>query len=127
MEQAKLQFEQQKAAQDAQLEQWKAQLESETKKEIAQLQANTDLRLKGMDKSTDLIEFNDLGQQQASAVIQNTLEQSNQAMTANMAQVIQAIQASNEQQTQVLANMVAHLTKPKQVLRDSNGKIVGVQ
>lgn len=127
MEQAKLQFEQQKAAQDAQLAQWKATLESETKKEIAQLQANTDLRLKGMDKSTDLIEFNDLGQQQASAVIQNTLEQSNQAMTANMAQVIQAIQASNEQQTQMLANMVAHLTKPKQVLRDNNGKIIGVQ
>lgn len=127
IEQAKLQFEQQKIAQDAQLTQWKAQLEAETKKEIAQLQANTDLRLKGMDKSTDLIEFNDLGQQQASAVIQNTLEQSNQVMTANMAQVIQAIQASNEQQTQVLSNMVAHLTKPKQVLRDSNGKIVGVQ
>jgi hypothetical protein len=127
MEQAKLQFEQQKAAQDAQLEQWKATLESETKKEIAQLQANTDLRLKGMDKSTDLIEFDGMGNQQASAVIQNTLEQSNQAMTANMAQVIQAIQASNEQQTQVLANMVAHLTKPKQVLRDNNGKIIGVQ
>jgi hypothetical protein len=83
--------------------------------------------LKGMDKSTDLIEFDGMGNQQASAVIQNTLEQSNQAMTANMAQVIQAIQASNEQQTQVLANMVAHLTKPKQVLRDNNGKIVGVQ
>jgi hypothetical protein len=134
IEQSKMQMEQQKAQFDVQLEQaklqfeqWKAQLDSETKKEIAQLQANTDLRLKGMDKSTDLIEFNDLGQQQASAVIQNTLEQSNQAITANMAQVIQAIQASNEQQTQVLANMVAHLTKPKQVLRDSNGKIVGVQ
>lgn len=127
MEQQKAQFEIQLEQSKMQMEQWKAQLESETKKEIAQLQANTDLRLKGMDKSTDLIEFNDLGQQQASAVIQNTLEQSNQAMTANMAQVIQAIQASNEQQTQVLANMVAHLTKPKQVLRDSNGKIIGVQ
>jgi len=134
IEQAKVQMEQQKAQFEIQLEQsklqfeqWKAQLDSETKKEIAQLQANTDLRLKGMDKSTDLIEFDDLGNQQASAVIQNTLEQSNQAITANMAQVIQAIQASNEQQTQVLANMVAHLTKPKQVLRDSNGKIVGVQ
>jgi hypothetical protein len=134
IEQAKVQMEQQKAQFEIQLEQsklqfeqWKAQLDSETKKEIAQLQANTDLRLKGMDKSTDLIEFDDLGKQQASAVIQNTLEQSNQAITANMAQVIQAIQASNEQQTQVLANMVAHLTKPKQVLRDSNGKIVGVQ
>jgi len=127
MEQQKAQFEIQMEQSKLQMEQWKAQLESETKKEIAQLQANTDLRLKGMDKSTDLIEFNDLGQQQASAVIQNTLEQSNQAMTANMAQVIQAIQASNEQQTQTLANMVAHLTKPKQVLRDNNGKIIGVQ
>ena len=127
LEQQKAQFEVQLQQSKMQFEQWKAQLDSETKKEIAQLQANTDLRLKGMDKSTDLIEFNDLGQQQASAVIQNTLEQSNQAMSANMAQVIQAIQASNEQQTQVLANMVAHLTKPKQVLRDSNGKIVGVQ
>jgi len=127
MEQEKLRFEQEKATMQLQMDRWKTEFEAETKKEIAQLQANTDLRLKGMDKSTDLIEFDDLGQQQASAVIQNTLEQSNQAMTANMAQVIQAIQAANEQQTQVLANMVAHLTKPKQVLRDSNGKIIGVQ
>jgi len=44
-----------------------------------------------------------------------------------MAGVIQAIQASNEQQTQALAAMMAQLTKPKQVVRDANGKIVGVQ
>ena len=80
-----------------------------------------------MDKSTDLIEFDELGNQQASAVIQNTLEQSNMAIQQNMAGVIQAIQASNEQQTQALAAMLAQLTKPKSVVRDANGKIIGVQ
>jgi flagellar basal body rod protein FlgG len=94
---------------------------------VAQLKAENDIKLKAMDKSGELVEYDELGRQQASAVIQNTLEQSNMAIQQNMAGVIQAIQASNEQQTQALAGMLAQLTKPKQVVRDANGKIVGVQ
>lgn len=126
-EQAKMQLEQQKAQQEAQMAEWKAQLEAQTQIQIAQIRAETDLRIKGMDKSTDLVEYDNQGNQQTSAVINTVLDQHNQAMAQNMSQIIGAIQQSNEQQTQALAAMLAQLTKPKQVVRDANGKIVGVQ
>lgn len=127
LEQAKAQAEAQKADMDAQIEKYKADLKAQTDMQVAQMKAETDIKLKAMDKSGELIEYDELGRQQASAVIQGTLEQSNAAMQQNMAAVIQAIQASNEQQTQALAGMLAQLTKPKSVVRDANGKIVGVQ
>jgi hypothetical protein len=48
-------------------------------------------------------------------------------LAENMAQVVGAIQNSNAQQSQVMANMMAHMARPKQVMRDANGKIIGVQ
>lgn len=127
LEQAKAQQEAQKTEMDAQIKKYQADLKAQTDMQIAQMRAETDIKLKAMDKSGELVEYDELGRQQASAVIQNTLEQSNMAMQSNMAGVIQAIQASNEQQTQALATMLAQLTAPKQVIRDANGKIVGVQ
>ena len=127
IEQQKMQFEQQKAQQEAQLAQWKANLEAETKMAVAQIQAENALKIKSMDKSTDLVAYDDSGNQQASALLQNVLAQSNQALAENMAQVVGAIQNSNAQQSQVMANMMAHMTRPKQVMRDANGKIIGVQ
>lgn len=127
MEQAKMQFEQQKAQQDAQLEQWKANLESETKMAVAQLQAENAMKLKAMDKSTDLVAYDGQGQQQASALLHGVLQQTNQALGEHMSQVVGAIQASHAQQSETMANMVAQMTRPKQVVRDNNGKIVGVQ
>jgi adenine-specific DNA glycosylase len=94
---------------------------------VAQLKAENDIKLKAMDKSGDLIEYDELGRQQASAVIQGVVAENNAALQQNMAGVIQAIQASNEQQTQALATMLAELTKPKQVVRDANNRIIGVQ
>lgn len=127
LEQAKAQQEAQKTEMDAQIKKYQADLKAQTDMQIAQMRAETDIKLKAMDKSGELVEYDELGRQQASAVIQNTLEQSNMAMQSNMAGVIQAIQASNEQQTQALAGMLAQLTKPKAVVRDANGKIIGVQ
>ena len=60
-------------------------------------------------------------------MIQNVVAENNMAMQQNMASVIQAIQQSNQQQTEALATMLAQLTKPKAVVRDANGKIIGVQ
>ena len=125
--QGQLQLEQQKAAQEVQIAQFKAELEAQTKLQIAQIEAATDLKKKGMEQSTDLVAYDAEGNQQASAVMNTVLAQHNQAMTQNMAQIVGAIQASNQQQTEALATMLAQLTKPKQVVRDANGKIIGVQ
>jgi hypothetical protein len=127
LEQAKAQAEAQKADMDAQIEKYKADLKAQTDMQVAQMRAETDIKLKAMEKSNDLIEFDGMGNQQASAVIQNVVAENNAALQQNMAAVIQAIQMSNEQQTQALAGMLAQLTKPKSVVRDANGKIIGVQ
>jgi hypothetical protein len=44
-----------------------------------------------------------------------------------MSQVMGAIQNSQAQQSEAINQMMTHLTRPKQVVRDQNGKIVGVQ
>lgn len=126
LEQAKAQQEAQKTEMDAQIKKYQADLKAQTDMQIAQMRAETDIKLKAMEKSGDLVEYDELGRQQASAVIQGVVAENNAALQQNMAGVIQAIQASNEQQTQALAGMLAQLTKPKQVVRDANGKIVGV-
>ena len=108
---------------EMQLEKYKADIRAQTDMQVAQIRAETDLKLKAMEKSGEIIEYGPDGNQQVSAVIQSVVDQS----ANNMAQVISAVQASNEQQTQVLSAMLQHLTKPKQVVRDANGKIVGVQ
>lgn len=125
--QLEMQLEQQKAQQDAQLAQWKANLEAETKLAVAQIQAENALRIKSLDKSTDLVSYDAEGNQQVSTLLQGVLAQSNQALAENMAQVVGAIQNSNAQQSEVMANMMANLSRPKQVVRDQNGKIIGVQ
>jgi predicted DsbA family dithiol-disulfide isomerase len=127
LEQAKAQAEAQKADMDAQIEKYKADLKAQTDMQVAQMRAETDIKLKAMDKSGELVEYDELGRQQASAVIQGVVAENNAALQQNMAGVIQAIQASNEQQTQALASMLAQLTAPKQVIRDTNGKIIGVK
>lgn len=127
LEQQKMQFEQQKVQQEAQLTQWKANLEAETKMAVAQIQAENALRIKSLDKSTDLVSYDGEGNQQVSTLLQGVLAQSNQALAENMAQVVGAIQNSNAQQSEVMANMMANLSRPKQVVRDQNGKIIGVQ
>ncbi len=127
LEQAKAQAEAQKADMDAQIEKYKADLKAQTDMAVAQLKAENDIKLKAMDKSGELVEYDELGRQQASAVIQGVVAENNAALQQNMGAVIQAIQASNEQQTQALAAMMAQLTKPKQVVRDANNRIIGVQ
>ena len=127
LEQAKAQAEAQRADMDAQIKKYQADLKAQTDMQIAQMRAETDIKLKAMEKSNDIIEFDGVGNQQASAVIQTVVAENNAALQQNMAGVIQAIQQSNEQQTQALATMLAQLTAPKQVVRDANGKIIGVQ
>jgi hypothetical protein len=41
--------------------------------------------------------------------------------------VVENMNQSNQQMTQMLAMLIERLNQPKQVVRDQNGKIVGVQ
>ena len=105
----------------------KAQLENEAKLKVAEIEAATQLRLKAMEKSNDSVEYADDGTAHPAALVQQVIDQSNSQMAQLMAQYQQTMEQSNAQQTAALAALIQQITKPKSVVRDANGKIVGVQ
>jgi len=134
LEQQKAQAEALKAQQEAEmtkeelaLEQQKAVLDAQTKLEIERIKAENAIKLKAMEKSSDAIEFDIDGSQQPSALVQAALDNSNQQTATILAQFAQMMQESNNQQTAALSALIQQITKPKSVVRDANGKIVGVQ
>ncbi len=134
LEQQKAQAEALKAQQEAEmtkeelaLEQQKAMLDAQTKLEIERIKAENAIKLKAMEKSNDAVEFDVDGSQQPSALVQAALDNSNQQTAQILAQFAQMMQESNNQQTAALSSLIQQITKPKAVVRDANGKIVGVQ
>jgi hypothetical protein len=139
IEQAKLQFEQQMEAQKIQFEQWRTQLEIDTKMAIAQLQAQTEIKRKSMEINADrpmegiLFDLNEFGEEQPASGLSRVLD----AMNSNMAQLMEAQNVKNQliidQQMKVfeqVANQQAaieQLNRPKTVVRDNNGRIIGVK
>ena len=142
----KAQAEQQKMQMEAQLEQmrmqletqklefdkWKAQLDNETKVVVAEIAAKTDLHLKSLDINANkeqetLTEVTPGGIEQPTSALSGLVE----AINNNMASMV-AVQAQHNtdlmmQQQASHQNLVQQLTKPKQVVRGADGKIIGVQ
>lgn len=139
IEQAKLQFEQQMEAQKIQFEQWRTQLEIDTKMAIAQLQAQTEIKRKSMEINAErpvesvLFDLNEFGEEQPAPGLARVLD----AMNSNMAALMEAQNVKNQmiidQQMKVfeqVANQQAaieQLNRPKTVVRDQNGRIIGVK
>ena len=142
--QAKLQFDQWKAQQDAQLEMWKAQLSATTKAQTEQLYAAINeqsqiinaraneaktqqdalvARIEGMAKLVDTItKVRQHGEKQMEkvtrppAIIAVPDQVGNEMMQAAVGQMAQAVGA-----------LTQSIQRPKSVLRDAAGNIVGVQ
>ena len=87
---------------------------------------NTDV-LAQIEKSGDAVEYDLDGSQQPSALVQAALDNSNQQTATILAQFAQMMKESNDQQTAALSALIQQITKPKSVVRDRNGKIIGVQ
>jgi hypothetical protein len=145
-EMIKAQAEQQKMQMEAQLEQmrmqlegqklefekWKAELDNETKVVVAEINAKTDLHLKSLDinaakEQETLTEVTPGGIEQPTSALSSLVDSINN----NMATMV-AVQAQHNtdlltQQQMAHQNLVQQLTKPKQVVRGADGKIVGVQ
>jgi hypothetical protein len=145
-EMIKAQAEQQKMQMEAQLEQMRMQLESQklefekykadldnqTKVVVAEINAKTDLQLKSLDinagrEQEGLTEISMNGVEQPTSALSGLVE----AINNNMATMV-AVQAQHNtdlltQQQMAHQNLVQQLTKPKQVVRGADGKIVGVQ
>ena len=112
IESTKAQNEQQLEAQRLQFEQWKAQLDAETKIVIAELQGQNTLKQHELSLASS-------GQTEK---IEETEEKSE---TQN-----DLINMINENLSQLIGNhqaVLEQMNRPKQVVRDENGRIIGVQ
>jgi hypothetical protein len=113
------------------------QMQERLKKHELDLQANKDLLLAYVDNAAKLetarisagmddgSEAYAMAMQQAS-ILQDQMGYSNM-QNHPLQPVIDNMKNSHDQMAQILAMLVDKLSKPKQVVRDENGKIVGVQ
>lgn len=111
---------------------WKTQLENETKILIAEMDAKTKLKAQYMsaNPSDPMIQLDDEGNPKLADEITNLLSDVNASMetlvqTNMMAQQANADLVAKQQAAHEL--LVDHLTRPKQVVRDTTGKIIGVK
>jgi hypothetical protein len=138
LEQVKLQLAQQEAATKSQMEaqrlefeKWKTQLDNDTKVLIAELGSKTDLHKTALninaskDQET-LTEVSNDGIEQPTSALQGLVDSINN----NMQMLVSVNQQHNMdlamQQQQAHQALIEQMTKPKQVIRDANGKIAGV-
>ena len=145
-EMIKAQAEQQKMQMEAQIEQmrmqlegqklefekWKAELDNQTKVVVAEINAKTDLHLKSLDinaakEQETLTEVSPEGVEQPTSALSSLVESINQNMGMMIATQQQHNQDLAMRQEMAHQNLVQQLTKPKQVVRGADGKIIGVQ
>jgi hypothetical protein len=111
---------------------WKSQLENETKILIAEMDSKTKLKTQYMSAHPNdpMTILDDNGNPKLSDEITNLLHDVNTSMetlvqTNMMAQQANADMVAKQQAAHEM--LLGHLSKPKQVLRDSSGKIIGVK
>ena len=113
-------------------EMWKTQLENETKILIAEMDTKTKLKTQYMASNPQdpLTHIDENGNPKLPDDITNLLHDVNSSMETLVNANIMTQQANAElvaKQQAAHDALVNHLTKPKQVIRDNNGKIIGVQ
>ena len=128
--QMQAQMDAQLAQQKLEFEKWKAQLDNETKVVVAELDAKTKLKQQYMQANPladPLVDIDHNGNLHLTDEIQGVLHTVNQ----NVAQLIEANHAHNQdlamKQEMAHQALIEQLNRPKTVVRDANGKIVGVK
>jgi hypothetical protein len=145
-EQMKAQAEAQKMQMEAQIEQMRLQLETQklefekykvdqdnqTKIVVAELAAKKDLHLKSLDinasrEQEGLTEISPGGIEKPTSALEGLVESINNNMQMVISAQVQHNQELAMRQEVAHQNLVQQLTKPKQVVRGADGKIIGVQ
>ena len=126
-EQMKMQLE----AQRLEFDKWKVEMDNNTKVVIAEMSSKTDLHLKSLDinAAKDQETFTEVtpgGIEQPTSALSGLVDSINQNMGMMVATQQQHNQDLMMQQQMSHQNLVQQLTKPRQVIRDQNGKISGV-
>ena len=131
MKQMEMQAEAQREAQRLEYDRWKTEMDNQTKVLIAEMSSKTDLHLKSLDINAakdqeTLTEVTPGGIEQPTSALSGLVDSINQNMGMMVATQQQHNQDLMMQQQMSHQNLVQQLTKPKQVIRDQNGKISGV-
>lgn len=132
LKQMELQAEQQREAQRLEFDRWKTEMDNNTKVLVAELSAKTDLHLKSLDINASkdqetLTEVSPGGIEQPTSALTGLVEAINNNMATMTAAQAQHNQDILMQQQMAHEALVQQLTKPKQVVRGADGKIIGVQ
>lgn len=133
--QAELQLEQMRMQLDAQkleFERYKVELENNTRILIAEMQAKKDIKttamnINGLSENEELTQMDDDGMEQPNSALAGLVEAINNNMANLVAMQTQHNQDLMMQQQMAHDNLVQQMTRPKQVLRGPDGKIIGVQ
>ena len=124
LENMKFQHEAQIEAQKLQFEQWKTQMDNDTKMAIAQLGMKQHVMTINAQKTQEgLTELTLDGIEQPTSALSALVDAVNQ----NMAQMLALQNQSNQAVLDRQHAMIEQMNRPKQVVRDQNGKIIGVQ
>jgi len=131
MKQMEMQAEAQREAQRLEYDRWKTEMDNQTKVLIAEMSSKTDLHLKSLDINAakdqeTLTEVSPGGIEKPTSALNGLVDSINQNMGMMVATQQQHNQDLMMQQQMAHQNLVQQLTKPKQVIRDQNGKISGV-
>ena len=138
-EQATMQLEQVKLQASNQLEQaklefdkWKTQLDNDTRIAIAQIQAQNSMKQHVLtlnaNKDPDaMTELDETGAPQISQLLSSSLGNVIDSVNMNMTQMMTMANQQNQALLDRMSEMHNQVTRPKQVVRDANGKIIGVK
>ena len=131
IKQMEMQAEAQREAQRLEYDKWKTEMDNQTKVLIAEMSSKTDLHLKSLDINAakdqeTLTEVSPGGIEQPTSALSGLVDSINQNMGMMVATQQQHNQDLMMQQQMSHQNLVQQLTKPRQVIRDQNGKISGV-
>jgi hypothetical protein len=122
---------QQMDSQKLQLEQWKAQLDNDTKITIAQIQAQNSMKQHVLSlnagKEDSMTEFDETGNPQLNSVLSTSLNNVIENVNMNMTQMMTLANQQNQALLDRMSEMHNQVTRPKQVVRDANGRIIGVK
>jgi hypothetical protein len=132
IKQAQMQADAQREAQRLEFDKYKLELENNTKVLIAEMQAKNDIKTTSLNINSKKVEdtmtmIDESGNQVAHPALTdlvNTINQNLQMMTSSQMHNNEMLLQQQEMAHQQLIN---NASRPKQVVRDVNGKIVGVQ
>jgi hypothetical protein len=132
IKQMEMQAEAQREAQRLEFDKYKLELENNTKVLIAEMQAKNDIKTTSLNINSKKVEdtmtmIDESGNQVAHPALSdlvNTINQNLQMMTSSQMHNNEMLLQQQEMAHQQLIN---NASRPKQVVRDVNGKIVGVQ